>query len=533
MSLETSRRDFLESTWKLTSLGGAGLLTAAGSFGPSGLIRSSAAQDRSSGATGEIRPQRYYRPADGTLGDPIPFFWKGHYHIFHVGGGEWQHLVSEDLLRWRELPTAIPRGGPGEPDSSQCASGSIIQRQGTFHIFYLGRSEKDGRRIGTVCHATSRDLVHWEKDPANPLLRPDYENYAGVTKDPFVFWNARDQRYWMLIADRLRHAPTNRKGVLALATSPDLQRWQRRQEPFWAPDSSTGEFEVPDLFEWNRRFYLTYTTYMERTGTHYRVADQASGPWLAPAVDSFDDHLYYAGKTMSDGKRRLAFAFVRGAGAGPGVPPADRKQALIIREVLQKPDGSLAFKCPQELLDCCGPELPLKFASPSGHWSQQDRRAHARRLDGLAYAVTEPVAPDGLLELVLTLKPNTRSAGIFFRTTGDLERGYMLRLEPSRGRIVFERWPKSWPWKQEFWRNIGAARGTHPFMVQRTVLPEQFSWERPMTVQLFLQGTIAEVFVNQELALVARIYEHRDGCLALFVEHGEADFEGMTFRPLP
>lgn len=531
MSLETSRRDFLEQTWKLTSLGGAGLLTAAGSLGPSGLIRSSTAQDRSNGAA--IRPQRYYRPADGTLGDPIPFFWKGRYHIFHVGGGEWEHLVSEDLLRWRELPTAIHRGGPGEPDSSQCASGSIIQRQGTFHIFYLGRSEKDGRRVGTVCHATSRDLVHWEKDPANPLLRPDYENYAGVTKDPFVFWNARDQRYWMLIADRLRHAPTNRKGVLALATSRDLQRWQRHQEPFWAPDSSTGEFEVPDLFEWNGRFYLTYTTYMERTGTHYRMADQANGPWHAPAVDSFDDHLYYAGKTMSDGKRRLSFAFVRGAGAGPGVPPADRKQALIIREVLQKPDGSLAFKCPQELLDCCGPELPLKFEGTSGHWSQQDRRGHARRLDGLAYAVTEPVAPDGLLELVLTLKPNTRSAGIFFRTTGDLERGYMLRLEPSRGRIVFERWPKSWPWKQEFWRNIGAARGTHPFMVQQTALPEQFSWEGPMTVQLFLQGTIAEVFVNQELALVARIYEHRDGCLALFVEHGEADFEGMTFRPLP
>ncbi len=224
MCLKNSRRDFLEKTWQLTSLGGAGLLTAGGSPGSSGMIRSNTAQDRSSGAAGEIRPQRYYRPADGTLGDPIPFFWKGHYHIFHVGGGEWEHLVSEDLLRWRELPTAISRGAPGEPDSSQCASGSIIQRQGTFHIFYLGRSEKDGRRIGTVCHATSRDLVHWKKDPANPLLRPDYENYAGVTKDPFVFWNARDQRYWMLIADRLRHAPTNRKGVLALATSRDLRR---------------------------------------------------------------------------------------------------------------------------------------------------------------------------------------------------------------------------------------------------------------------------------------------------------------------
>tara|TARA_B100000029_G_scaffold439582_1_gene456219 strand:- start:38 stop:469 length:432 start_codon:yes stop_codon:yes gene_type:complete len=68
-------------------------------------------------------------------------------------------------------------------------------------------------------------------------------------------------------------APTESKGMLALAVSTDLESWERREELFWAPDTSAGEFEVPDLFEWNDRWYLTYTTYMESTGSFYRISD--------------------------------------------------------------------------------------------------------------------------------------------------------------------------------------------------------------------------------------------------------------------
>ena len=109
----------------------------------------------------------------------------------------------------------------------------------------------------------------------------------------------------------------------------------------------------------------------------------------------------------------------------------------------------------------------------------------------------------------------------------------MLRLDPAHNRVVFERWPKSWPWKSEFWRNVAAARGQQPFMVQRSVHPSQFSWEEPIRIQLFFHDTIAEVFVQDELALVTRTYDHRDGDFALFVEHGAADFTELTLKPLP
>jgi len=206
---------------------------------------------------------------------------------------------------------------------------------------------------------------------------------------------------------------------------------------------------------------------------------------------------------------------------------------MIIREVLQKPDGALAFKPPEEFLRACGPEIAVKETSRLGQWSQHDHGWYGERLDGLAYSVTENFRANCLLNLTITLKPNTRSAGVLFRTTPNLERGYMLRLDPAHNRVVFERWPKSWPWKSEFWRNVAAARGQQPFMVQRSVHPSQFSWEEPIRIQLFFHDTIAEVFVQDELALVTRTYDHRDGDFALFVEHGAADFTELTLKPLP
>ena len=356
----------------LTIVGGAGPVVASEDDGSKGTISGKGETSEATKSPFDSKTQLHFRPDNGIFGGPMPYFWKGEYHVFYLGRGGRRHIVSQNLVNWKELPIALPIGAPGEPDSSSCNAGSIIERNGTFHIFYLGRNKKDGKTIGTVCHSTSQDLIHWKKDPTNPIITPDYEKYVfGATKDPYVFWNEQDQRYWMLIADRLREAPTSRKGVLAMAVSPNLEHWERRDEPFWAPDTSTSEFEVPDLFQWNGRWYLTFSTYVEGTRSRYRVADHVTGPWLAPAIDNFDDHACYAFKTGSDGKRRFAFGGIpvgwKPARAdGTEKVPSGIKEALSIREVTQQPDGSLAFQCPQEILRACGPTIPAKLQTRLG-----------------------------------------------------------------------------------------------------------------------------------------------------------------------
>ena len=94
----------------------------------------------------------------------------------------------------------------------------------------------------------------------------------------------------------------------------------------------------------------------------------------------------------------------------------------------------------------------------------------------------------------------------------------MLRLEPAFCRVVFDHWPRT--------------RGTRPFLVERPLHPERFAWEKPIAIRLFVQGTIAEAFVGDQVALVARLYRHTQGCAGLFVENGSANFEDLTVTSL-
>jgi beta-fructofuranosidase len=87
--------------------------------------------------------------ADST-GDAIPFYHEGKYHIFSLTSPPgttvyparlrttWSHSVSDDLVHWEELPTALYPGEGDEPDASGVWTGSVIYGEGKYHAFYTG-----------------------------------------------------------------------------------------------------------------------------------------------------------------------------------------------------------------------------------------------------------------------------------------------------------------------------------------------------------------------------------------------------------
>ena len=105
-----------------------------------------------------------------------------------------------------------------------------------------------------------------------------------------------------------------------------------------------------------------------------------------------------------------------------------------------------------------------------------------------------------------------------FRTTPGIDYGYMLRFEPAACRVVFDHWPRQ--------------RGSRPFMVERPLHPDRFAWDKPIRMQLFVQGTIADAFINDYAAMIVRIHGHPEGCAGLFVENGAATFSDVTVAPL-
>jgi beta-fructofuranosidase len=255
----------------------------------------------------------FYKPEEGRCGDFIPFYWDGEYHLFYIHAVDspmnhsWRHVGTRDFLDFTDYGIAIPCGGSKDQDRS-IYTGCVVEAGGLFHIFYTGHNKdlaEQGPFQQVLMHATSRDLVSWQKD-AHWRLEPMIELFGSVSwRDPFVFFNEEESRYWMLLTAHLKEGPPQRRGCTALLTSEDLVNW-KAQEPIWAPMLFDAH-ECPDMFHVGDWWYLVFSQYRDAWITKYRMSKNPYGPWLVPADDAFDSPSFYAAKTASDGRRRFLF----------------------------------------------------------------------------------------------------------------------------------------------------------------------------------------------------------------------------------
>lgn len=462
----------------------------------------------------------FYKPADGFLGDVIPFFWDGVYHAFYLKAPlpprrdgahhtPYAHLASRDMVHWEELPLAIEPGPPDAPDSVSCFTGACIERDGVFYMFYTGfRGEGEAQ---TVCLATSADLIKWEKDPRNPLIEADPRWYETVDwRDPFPFWNEEAGEYWMLLAAREKTGPDNRRGCIALMTSPDLQTWEVKP-PFWSPRLYYTH-ECPDLFRWDEYWVLVYSTFSERNITHYRLSKSLAGPWLAPENDAFDGRAFYAAKTAGDGKRRFVFGWnpTREDERDEGV--WQWAGHLVVHELQELTSDGFSVSAPSAQEDLYAPAGELRFRSEIGDWRVDSSIYAAEAIDSFAAGMLGEMPASALIEARITAQRGTRGCGLLLRCDADLEHYYLIRWEPGRGRVVIDRWPRL---------------GDVPFMLERAIPDASLDQLR---LKIFVDETVLVVYINDAVALNCRMYNHNSGALGLFVSEGGAAFDNVTMR---
>ncbi len=465
----------------------------------------------------------FYKPADGFVGDVIPFYWDGLYHAFYLkaplpplrAGADhtpYAHLASRDLAHWQELPLAIAPGPPGAPDAVSCFTGSIIEREGLFHLFYTGYPGQG--KAQTVCRATSTDLIHWTKDPHNPLIAADPRWYEAIDwRDPFPFWNDEAGEYWMLLAAREKDGPANRRGCIALLTSPDLETWQVKP-PFWSPRLYYTH-ECPDLFRWGEYWVLVYSTFSERNVTHYRLSKSLAGPWRAPENDTFDGRAFYAAKTAGDGQRRFVF----------GWNPTRENEAdagkwqwaghLVLHELLDLTADGFKVAPPPAQTARFTADCRLAFQPQIGNWRLSEAAYSAAAPDSFAACTLGAMPATAYISARLSVSDETRGCGLLLRCAADLERYYQIRWEPGRQRLVIDRWPRP---------------GDEPFMLERA-LPGGPSEVLQLTV--FAQDSLLVVYADDAVALNCRMYDQPSGKLGLFVTEGSATFEQVALRRLP
>ena len=448
---------------------------------------------------------------NGRCGDFIPFYHDGVFHLFTIVGRNWDHIITTDFVHFQEVGTAIYGGTDEEQD--QCIyTGSVIYANGQFHIFYTGHNNfyaEQGKDPEVVMHAVSDDCYLWVKRPAFriPPDRTRYQN--GGWRDPYVFYNEEAKEYWMILTGAINEWQNKRWGCTVLVTSPDLENWTI-QDPLYAPHMYDSH-ECPDMFQMGDKWYLIFSTYTRWWETHYRISDSPNGPWHIPAEDNlFDGRAFYAAKTVSDGKRRFIVGWhsVRKDNSDKGT--YEWGGCLDVHEIVQKPDGTLGVRLIREIESAMRQgekQLPEpKFEFGNGKMECEDG---AVKLKSEGYSAVSLCEADKVsyIHTRIKIKKDTAAAGIIFRSEFPIfEKWCALRVEPSRRRIVFDRFNKFFD--------------DHYFDEERPVYAEDGIYD----IKIINDGTMITCYVNEEAALSVRCYEYLSGTVGLFVENGKARF---------
>lgn len=118
------------------------------------------------------------RKADGTpippgpFGTPTAFFEGGTWHLLYERGdrGVWL-ATSKDLKVWTNAQDdPVLAMGPGAYDRFAVAVDQVFQRDGVYYAYYHANAHDPWQKDWTTNIARSRDLIHWEKYPGNPIV---------------------------------------------------------------------------------------------------------------------------------------------------------------------------------------------------------------------------------------------------------------------------------------------------------------------------------------------------------------------------
>ena len=449
----------------------------------------------------------HFQPEGRLFGDPIPFYHEGIHHVFYLRGWGWQHLASRDLVTWKQLPGTGITG----------ATGSIVNKDGLFYLFYSGNAAN----TRAVCLATSRDLVTWTNSEQNPLLRLDRDVPDDVYdtskdwRDPHVFWNPEEQKWWMAVAAMERtNGAYGPAGAVACATSADLLHWTVERKPMLLDrDSNAGE--CPDVFPFGAGWALIYYPDASRI----RLADSPRGPWRRPKNDAPSGLYFNAGKTEFDGKRHIWHGYMARLAKDYDSHQPQGVMALP-RELYLDAAGNPAVRLVPEIVAACSQDAtggaggmvftPLLKSSVR---ATVDSVVMEAGPGDHALALWQNAPEDFFLSTDVTLDEGCQLT-LYFRSNSKVDDSYILRIDALNSEVSFHHW-KGW-------------NRMSPMNARALEIPKNQSFK----LHVMLHGDVFEAFLDDRIAMSSRVQLPK-GSLAISARDGRAELKNLKITHLP
>lgn len=474
----------------------------------------------------------FYRPEKAWVGDLIPYYENGTFYAYYLHDPRmlegkyaeettWHLVTTKDFVHIDYKGEAIKRGTNEEYNLNNYTGSVIKDNQGKYHAFYTAFNENkpyvNGKSVQLVMKAVGDSLCELETDidflfPSDGIIYEEFD-----WRDPFVFWVEEEQCYFMLLASRRQGAGDLRGGCISLSKSKDLNNWEYC-EPFYDPKMYIT-MECPEVFKMGDFWYLVFSTFSDRFTTHYRYAKSLDGPWIIPEDDVFDTRSNYAIKTASDGKRRIAFGWVASKEEENDFGPWDWGGTMIFHELIQNPQTG---KLKAVMIDTIGEYFKGKSElSAPVFYNNRSEDAEKVKSDTLGALLFD--SPKDTFSLTLDFNVlEAKEFGVVLHVDEGMESGYFLRMLPEQNLIAWDLWPRAekggYQWQ---------IKGDIPYQVETSrLLPKADHYH----VKIIREGSMCVVYVNDEIALSTRLYNHNGKKLGLYVVQGELQLNQIEIK---
>lgn len=468
--------------------------------------------------------QLFYKPNDAWAADAIPFYANGEFHLFylldwrdpvkHGEGTPWYKVTTTDFVHYADHGEMLARGSTKEFDLYVFTGSVIKTADGKFHIWYTGHNThmEEGNYLQAVMHAVSDDLEHWTKIPEDTFqnLSDDYE--FRDWRDPYVFFDEEEGLYKMLLSSRKKEGIARRRGTTALLVSKDNKKWEMR-EPFWQPNLYYAH-ECPDLFKIGSWYYHVFSEFSHYHVTRYVMSKSLSGPWVSPNDDMFDGRAFYAAKTVFDGKKRYLIGWNPTKEGNVDKGLWQWGGSLVAHEIYQRKDGTLACRMPSGVNEAFTESKTTRFYDFEDN-CLGDQSLHIAADNGVKSAYSKE-ANSGVyrLDAKFRFEKGTKRIGFLLNVDEKRDSSYGYFFEPGRNRVVFELFPNFPQY------SLNAIQVERPMKL----LPG-----REYKVTIIVEDTICVAYVDDQIALNARMYDSKTGQVG-FMAQGDATFSDIKIK---
>ncbi len=417
----------------------------------------------------------------------------------------WGHLVSDDMVHWRDVDDAVIPGRYDVDPEGAWAGGAVVDDNGVPVIFYTAGDDRDqpNQRINlarsTFLQDGDNDLNRWEKNSEVILDQEEGQGIMGEFRDPYVFKDG--DTWYMLVTSGKEGSDGKAVGGTALVYSSkdaSFEDWTFEGDLFvgdYGTYPETGRvWELPILLplgDSGKHIFLINPAKMEREEYQSRYTYYWIGTWNpetakftpdneTPQLLDVGDHFTGpAGMVTPDG-RTVIHSITQGR--RPANDDYDAGYAHnygLPTEVFYRDDGKLGMKPIQELNELRGEQL-INLTSDT---SMEEANQLLSNIEG------------DMLEIQLELDNGSAN-----------EAGISLRRSPNGEEETIVYYKES---SKEFWVNRTKS-SLDPDVEKWYQGGEVDSDSETINLHVYVDRSEINAYLNEQKGLTTRAYPTRD-----------------------